>query len=108
MAYQYALACSAHTMLLIMLLQSSQPCLNAGIFLLLLLFRAECVVAEWVEAECLGLICVEVFRVLWRIGGLESAGGDSRHLGGRKQIVRMLCSESVLLSRPSRPTVNGI
>lgn len=65
MTYQDALAGPPHAMLLVVLFESSQPRLDRGVFFGLVLFRAERVVAQRVEADGFGLIRVEVFGKYW-------------------------------------------
>lgn len=50
-----------HPMLVIVLFQPLQSRKYGGIFFRLVLFRAECVVAEWEEADRLRLVCGKGF-----------------------------------------------
>lgn len=59
MADKDALTRPSHTMLLIMFLQSLQPGHDRGVFFWLLLFGAECVIAERVESDRLWLVGIE-------------------------------------------------
>lgn len=59
MADQDSLAGSAHAMFLVVLFQSLQACEHRGILLWLVLFRTEGVIAERVQADSRGLVCVE-------------------------------------------------
>jgi hypothetical protein len=58
---QYALACTAHAMLLIVFLQSLQPRKHRRIFFGLSIFGAECIIAKRVKADRLRLVRIEVF-----------------------------------------------
>lgn len=69
-----------HAMLLIVLLQSLQTSQDRRILFWLLLLSAECVITQWVEAKCLGLIVIEGFGTDRRIGGLEGRLCDGRHV----------------------------
>jgi uncharacterized membrane-anchored protein len=59
-ADQDALTCPSHAMFLVVLFESLQAREYGGVFFWLAIFRAECVVAQRVEAYSLGLFCVEV------------------------------------------------
>lgn len=59
-ADQDALACPAHAMFGVMFFQSLQTRQDRRILLWLPIFGAKCVVAEWVQADGLGLAGVEV------------------------------------------------
>lgn len=62
MADQHAFAGSSHAILLVVFLQPLQSRQHRRIFLWLILFRSECVVAERKEADSLGLVRVEGLR----------------------------------------------
>lgn len=68
-----------HAMVFIVLLQPLQTSQYRRILLRLLLFGAECVVAQWIQAEGLGLVVVEGFGTDRRIGCLEGRLSDGRH-----------------------------
>ena len=73
MADQNPFASPPHPMLLVVLLQPLQPREHGGVFLRLVFFRAECVIAERKEANRLRLVCGEGFGE-YRTGINELAG----------------------------------
>ena len=70
-AYQDALACPAHAMLGIVFFQSLQARQNRRVLLWLAIFGAKGVVAEWVQADGLGLVGVEVLGKDGPVGRLS-------------------------------------
>lgn len=68
-AYENALTRATHSMLVEVLLKSSQAGDDRWIFLRLGLFSTKSVIAQWIQGDCLGLICIEVFwekRTRWQ------------------------------------------
>ena len=61
MADKNALTCSPHTMLLVVFFKSLEARENRRILLWLSILSTKCVVAEGVEADCLGLVRIEIF-----------------------------------------------
>lgn len=61
MAYEDALAGAAHSVLFIVLLEALKPGKDRWVFLWLVLFCAECVVAEGIEADGLWLVTIKGF-----------------------------------------------
>ena len=59
-ADQDALTCSSHAMFLVMLFESLQSRKHGGVFFRLAIFCSKGVIAERIQADGLGLICVEV------------------------------------------------
>ncbi len=59
-ADQNGLACSSHAVLIVVLFQSLQTRKHRRILLRLAIFGAECVVAERIQPDCLGLVRIEV------------------------------------------------
>ncbi len=59
--YKNALTRATHSMLVEVLLKSSQTGDNRRIFLRLSLFGTKSVVAQWIQGDCLGLIGIEIF-----------------------------------------------
>ena len=60
--YKYALTRATHSMLVEVLLKSCQAGNDRWIFLRLGLFGTKSVIAQWIQGDCLGLICIEILR----------------------------------------------
>lgn len=67
-ADENAFAGAAHTMLGVVLFETFEAREDGGVFFRLGFFRAEGVVGEGVEADCLGLIAIEGF---WKERGVR-------------------------------------
>ena len=71
MADEDTLAGPAHAIFLVMFFKSFQASDNGCVFFRLILFRAERVVAERVEADGFWLVRIKGFGDDWSVGGLE-------------------------------------
>ena len=60
-ADQYSLTGSPHAMFIVVFLKALQPVKHRRIFFRLVFFRPKCIVTERVQADCLWLVCIEVF-----------------------------------------------
>jgi hypothetical protein len=81
-ADQNALTCPPHAMFLVVFLESLQACKYRGIFFWLSILCSESIIAKRIQADCLGLIRIEIFRQGWAGGGQSNLCwryGDSAH-----------------------------